>query len=59
VQAEENIYINEGGSSRTLPNVVVEWLTLLFRVREVTGSNLVFSGFPQSVQANAGIVPQN
>jgi hypothetical protein len=46
-------------------NVVVEWLTLLLRKWEVPGSNLgpdtgcpeVFSGFPQSLQADAGIVP--
>jgi hypothetical protein len=47
------------------PNVVVEWLTLLFRILEVPGSNLiletgrpdsVFRGFPQSLEANAGRV---
>jgi hypothetical protein len=48
------------------PNVVVEWLTLL-RIREVPVSiiiagtddriSLVFSGFPQSFQGNAEIVP--
>lgn len=44
-----------------IPNVVVEWLTLLFHIREVLGSNLgpdwVFHSFPQSFWANAGIVP--
>jgi hypothetical protein len=47
------------------PNVVIEWLTLLLHIREVPGSNLspetcypkVFCGFPQCIQANAGIVP--
>jgi hypothetical protein len=48
-----------------LPNVVVEWFTLL-RIREVPGSDLDpetdypdwgFCGFPRSLQANAGIVP--
>jgi hypothetical protein len=47
-------------------NVVVEWLALLLRVREVLGSNLtrrsgivtkVFRDFPQPLQENAGIVP--
>jgi hypothetical protein len=45
-----------------LTNVVVEWLTLLFRIREVPGWNLgpetdypeAFRRFPQSLQANAG-----
>jgi hypothetical protein len=45
--------------------VVVEWLTLLLRIREVPASNLdletgysdwVFRGFPQPLQANIGIV---
>jgi hypothetical protein len=49
------------------PNVVVEWLTLLLRIREVPGSNLDletgyphcdFRGFPQFLQANVRIVPQ-
>jgi hypothetical protein len=48
-----------------LPNVVVKWLTLLLRIRDFSGSNLGpetgfpdwdFRGFPQSLQANAGIV---
>jgi hypothetical protein len=46
------------------PKVVVGWLTLLFRVWEIPGLKLgpetaynVFGGFPQSLQANAGIVP--
>jgi hypothetical protein len=47
------------------PDIVVEWLTLLLRIPEFPGSNLgpetgyleVFRrGFPQSVQANAGVV---
>jgi hypothetical protein len=46
-------------------NVVVEWLTLLLRNRVVPGSNLGSEtgysegvrGFPQSLQANAGILP--
>jgi hypothetical protein len=50
----------------SLPNVVIEWLTLLLRILEVPGSNLgpgdrlscfSFSLFPQSLQANAGMVP--
>jgi hypothetical protein len=49
-----------------LPNVVVEWLTLLLHICEVPGSNLgqdtgypteIFHDFPQSLQANSGIVP--
>jgi hypothetical protein len=49
-------------------NVVVEWLTLLHRIREFPGSNLrvqigylieFVRGFSQSLQANAGVVPQN
>jgi hypothetical protein len=46
-----------------ITNVVVEWLTLLLRIREVPGSNIgpvtlieTFRGFPE-FQANAGIVP--
>jgi hypothetical protein len=47
-----------------MPNVVVERLTLLLRIREVQGSKLGletcfpgerFRGFPQSLQANDGI----
>jgi hypothetical protein len=47
-------------------SVVLEWLTLLLRIREVPGSNIspetgypywFFRGCPQSLQANAGIVP--
>jgi hypothetical protein len=52
--------------SITAPNVVIEWLTLLFRIWEVLGSILGpgdcyldkgFRGFPQSLQVNAGIIP--
>jgi hypothetical protein len=48
------------------PNVVVEWLTLLLRIRKVPSSNLgtetgyldySFRRFPQSIQGNDGIVP--
>jgi hypothetical protein len=46
-----------------VPNIVVEWLTLL-RIREVPGSSLSpetdypsFLGFSQSFHAIAGIVP--
>jgi hypothetical protein len=48
------------------PNVVVERLTLLFRISEVLGSNFgaeteyrdwVFCSFPQSLQTNAMTVP--
>jgi hypothetical protein len=48
------------------PNVVVESLTFLLRIREVTASNLnrrpcllskVSCGFPQYLQANSGLVP--
>jgi hypothetical protein len=46
-------------------NVVVEWLTILLRIREVPGLNLrpktgcpeVFCGFLHSFQANARTVP--
>jgi hypothetical protein len=47
-------------------NTVVKWLTLLFHIQEVSGSNLGpetghldqdFHGFPQSLQANARIEP--
>jgi hypothetical protein len=49
-----------------LPDVMFERLALLLRIREVAASNLGpetgythsgFRGFPQSLQANAGIVP--
>jgi hypothetical protein len=51
-------------SSSVTPNMVVEWLTLLLRIREIPGSNLhpetgyrdTFSCFRQSPYANAGIV---
>jgi hypothetical protein len=48
------------------PNVAVEWLTHLLRIRKVPGSNLGpetrypidgFRGFPQLLYENAGIVP--
>jgi hypothetical protein len=48
------------------PNVVAEWLALLFHIREVLGSNLGlktnypdwgFPGFLQSLQVNARIIP--
>jgi hypothetical protein len=47
------------------PKVVVVWLTLLLRIRQFPVSNLcpktgypqVFRDFPQSFQANTGIVP--
>jgi hypothetical protein len=46
-------------------NVVVEWLALQLRIREVPGSNLcpetdypkVFRNFLQSLQANVGTLP--
>jgi hypothetical protein len=50
------------------PNIVVEWLIFMPRIREVPGSNFgpgqetlteIFRGFLQSLQANAGIVPDN
>jgi hypothetical protein len=46
-----------------LPNIVIEWLTLLLHIREVPGlilgpgdrlSWVTFRGFPQSFQENAG-----
>jgi hypothetical protein len=49
-------------------NVVVEWLTLLLRIRDIQSSNLSpktglpnkdFRGSSQSLQENSGIVPQN
>jgi hypothetical protein len=48
------------------PNVLVEWLAFLLRIREVSSLNLgpqtgypdcVFCGFPQFLQANSGTVP--
>jgi hypothetical protein len=48
------------------PNVVVEWFTLLLRIREVPWSNLdpetgilieVIHGFLQSLQANVEALP--
>jgi hypothetical protein len=53
---------HNGKWSVGLTNVVVEWLTLLFRIREVPGWNLspetgypeAFRRFAQSLQANAG-----
>jgi hypothetical protein len=47
------------------PNIVIAWLTLLLRIREVLGSNLdpetgypdTFSWFSKSLPENAGIVP--
>jgi hypothetical protein len=44
------------------PKVVVEWLKFLLRFRWVQCSNFGQEGsyvFPQSLQANPGIVPQN
>jgi hypothetical protein len=49
-----------------VPNLVVEWLTLLFLILEVSASNLCpesgypdcFRDFPQSIEANAGVVPE-
>jgi hypothetical protein len=47
-------------------NIMIKWSTVLLPIREVPGSNLGpetgyhdrgFSWFPQSLQANAGIVP--
>jgi hypothetical protein len=49
-----------------LPNVMVEWLTLVFRIQEVPGSNLGpeiscpnwdFSWFSQSLEANTRRIP--
>jgi hypothetical protein len=45
-------------------NVMVEWKTLLLRIREVRNSNLgpeiacpeVLRGFPESLQISAGIM---
>jgi hypothetical protein len=51
---------------RLIPNVMLKWLTLLLCIWEISGSILsldtiflteVFRGFPQFLQANAGIVP--
>jgi hypothetical protein len=45
------------------PNVVVEWLTLLFHIQEVPVQTSarrlaeICRGFPQSLQANTRIVP--
>jgi hypothetical protein len=48
------------------PNVAAEWLTLLLRIREIPGSELVtrpavlttvFRCFPQSLQVHSRIVP--
>jgi hypothetical protein len=53
-------------SKSYLLNVVVEWLTLLLRIRELTGSipgpsdwlhSFRVCGFSQTLQANAGTVP--
>jgi hypothetical protein len=51
----------------TVVNIMVKWLTHWFQIWEVLGSNLgpetsyldgdFFVGFPQSLQANAVIVP--
>jgi hypothetical protein len=49
-------------------NVMIEWLTLIIHIPEVPGSNFspetgypdgVFRGFPQFLQANVMIEPQN
>jgi hypothetical protein len=48
-----------------ISKVVIEWLILLLRIREVPGSNLgpeaefseVFRGFSRSLRANCGIAP--
>jgi hypothetical protein len=40
------------------PNVVVDWLALLLRVREVDYPDRIFHVFPQSLPVDAGIVPQ-
>jgi hypothetical protein len=40
-------------------NIVTEWSALLLHIREVPGSNIgpeTAYSFPQSLQANAGIV---
>jgi hypothetical protein len=51
-------------TNSNLPNVVAEWLAILFRIQEVQGTNLgpkagypeVFHGFLQFFHANAGTV---
>jgi hypothetical protein len=57
----------KGGGDTERPNVVVVWLTLLLCIREAPGSYLgpktghrewVFRGFPRSIRANSGIVPE-
>jgi hypothetical protein len=43
----ENWY-NTGLRYTYVPNIVVEWLTLLLRIREVSGLNLDFeAGYPE------------
>jgi len=40
------------------PNIAIEWLTILFRIRDVPAIlTKIFRGFPQSLEANAGIMP--
>jgi hypothetical protein len=55
-------------SHKSTPNVIVERLTLMLRIRRVPGLNLGpdtgyadrgLRSFPQFLQANGGIVPQN
>jgi hypothetical protein len=58
---ERNLMVKE-------PNATVKWLLLLLCIQEILGSNLsletdyiltgAFCGFSQSLQANAGIVPE-
>lgn len=59
--------INDSSATSQPPSVVVDWLTLLLRVREAPGTNPgpetgysddSFCGFSQSVQADAGTVPK-
>jgi hypothetical protein len=59
-----NVY---SGIYSVLPNVFVEWFTLLLRIQEAPGSNLGpetgytdwgFRELPQSLPVNAGIVSQ-
>jgi hypothetical protein len=61
---KEGTRLNRHLFNDDLPNFVVEWLTLLVRIREVPGSNLarsrtilieVFRSVSKSLQANAGI----
>jgi hypothetical protein len=56
--------LNTGSHGNHIPNVEVEWLTLL-RIREIPGSNFgseigyadwFFRGFYQLFQVNAGII---